>query len=407
MNAEWIDTTLGEFAPFIYGKGLPEAIRTQGKYKVYGSGGIVGTHIKPYVEKSGIVIGRKGTIGSVFLSYEGFWPIDTVYYIEDAPEKRDLHFTYYLLKILNLSRMNNDSAVPGLNRDQAHSLKIRIPKEIKVQKEISAYLKILDDKIELNNQINETIKSLVKAIFKEWFIDFGPVKAKNEGKKPLGMADETAIFFPDSFEESELGMIPKGWRVESYKNLLDSISETYKYAERTHIIFLNTSDILAGDFLINKLSEISSLPGQAKKKIRKGDILFSEIRPANKRYAYVDFETEAEAEDYVVSTKLMVLRSKNISSLFMYFVLTRDEVLNELQMYAESRSGTFPQITFENVKNLKIILPTPEILSSFVRVLEMLYTQQSFRISENKTLNQLRDILLPKLIPGELELKNK
>lgn len=137
-------------------------------------------------------------------------------------------------------------------------------------------------------------------------------------------------------------------------DLADSISETHKM-QKERLIFLNTSDILHGKFLHHTYSVVKDWPGQAKKSIRKDDILFSEIRPANGRWAFV----ENEADDYVVSTKLMVIRARKggVFPKFLYQYLTSTEITSWLQHLAESRSGTFPQITFDEVASLELPLP--------------------------------------------------
>lgn len=140
------------------------------------------------------------------------------------------------------------------------------------------------------------------------------------------------------------------------KHVLDSVSDTYDFRKNSNVIFLNTGDILSGKFLHSQYSKSKFLPGQAKKSIKNNDILFSEIRPANQRFALVNVENP---EDYVVSTKLMVLRCNNIkyNIKYIYAFLTQPKVLSELQSLAESRSGTFPQITFSEIQMLDI----PEI----------------------------------------------
>jgi restriction endonuclease S subunit len=136
--------------------------------------------------------------------------------------------------------------------------------------------------------------------------------------------------------------------------LASSISDTHKFGKE-QLIFLNTSDILHGKFLHRTYSAVKDWPGQAKKSIRKHDILFSEIRPANGRWAYV----ADDADDFVVSTKLMVIRAKQdrLFPKFLYQFLTSSEITKWLQHLAESRSGTFPQITFDQVATLELPLP--------------------------------------------------
>lgn len=135
-----------------------------------------------------------------------------------------------------------------------------------------------------------------------------------------------------------------------------SISETHKFGKE-QLVFLNTSDILHGKFLHRTYSAVKDWPGQAKKSIRRDDILFSEIRPANGRWAYVDHD----AEDFVVSTKLMVIRARpdRVYPKFLYQFLTSSRITKWLQHLAESRSGTFPQITFDQVATLELPLPPP------------------------------------------------
>ena len=149
-----------------------------------------------------------------------FWPIDTAFYVEDQPAKRDIRFTYYLLKTLGLEKMNSDSAVPGLNRDNAHAVEIIVPSLLE-QKEIAKALGTLDDRITLLRETNATLEAIAQALFKSWFVDFEPVRAKMEGRAPEGMDEATAALFPDGFEESALGLVPRGWRVTELTDMFD------------------------------------------------------------------------------------------------------------------------------------------------------------------------------------------
>src|SRR3989338_2808118 len=163
-------TEIGDYIELIYGDGLPERDREGGKYPVYGSNGIVGYHDRALVKGPGIIIGRKGTVGQITLSKGDFWPIDTTYYVK-LKEDGDIFFWFYLLQTLGLSQMNSHSAVPGLNRDNVYSILKKIPL-LKEQRAIAKILSDLDEKIELNHQINKTLESIAKAIFKRWFVDF-------------------------------------------------------------------------------------------------------------------------------------------------------------------------------------------------------------------------------------------
>ena len=267
----------------------------------------------------------------------------------------------------------------ALTKEMLENLELDLP-TIEQQKRISATLSCLDDKIELNNRIIANLEAQAQAIFKSWFVDFEP-------------------FLDGEFEESELGLIPKGWRVTSLGALCESVSIKHDFKKR-ELVFLNTGDIDQGHFLHSNYFLVDLMPGQAKKSIKKHDVLYSEIRPINKHFAYVNFDSE----DYVVSTKLMVIRSKNINSRRLYQFLTKQDVLEELQIEAEARSGTFPQIRFDNIQRMSIVLATEEIEEKYNAILEPIYQLIDQRIDENKQLVIVRDTLLPKLMSGEIEV---
>lgn len=179
------------------------------------------------------------------------------------------------------------------------------------------------------------------------------------------------------------------WKVCELGEFVDSISKTYKFNSEP-VVFLNTSDILEGRVLSNKLSDPKTLPGQAKKSIKKGDFLFSEIRPINKRYARITFNSD----NYVVSTKLMVLRSKGeILPSYLEYFLTSKETLEYLQMIAEDRSGTFPQITFDIVSKLEINLPPLTEQQAIAEVLSSLDAKIDLLHRQNQTLEALAETL--------------
>ena len=150
---------------------------------------------------------------------------------------------------------------------------------------------------------------------------------------------------------------------------------------------------------------MANFPGQAKKSIQKNDILYSEIRPENKRFAYVYFDST----EYVVSTKLMVLRAcGEIDSKFLYFFLTQQSVIDQLQIMAESRSGTFPQITFDVLSKIEFITPRDhKITNRFAeKIISSCMEITNSNIQENTKLAELRDSLLPKLLSGEIDLSD-
>jgi type I restriction enzyme S subunit len=305
-----------------------------------------------------------------------------------TPKNIDKRFLYYLTTNDNytnyLVQSCTGSAYPAFGPQVLLDSEVVIPESIQEQKSIASILSALDDKIELNLQMNKTLEEMAMALYKHWFVDFGP-------------------FQDGEFVDSELGEIPKGWEVKRLNEFALKKSESFNFKNKEDVVFVNTGDVQEGRFLHSNRVPKKGLPGQAKKAIAKGDILYSEIRPKNKRFAYVNFDSE----DYVVSTKFLIINPKdNILSKLLYRILTMQSTVDNLNSIAEGRSGTFPQITFDAISDLQFILPPLNIQEQFQTIVGPMELQQDELYLENQTLTRLRDTLLPKLISGEVRVKD-
>ena len=259
------------------------------------------------------------------------------------------------------------------------NLELTVPK-LPEQEKIGHFLAELDDKIALNERVNDNLQKQLYEIYKAWYQDF------------LCIDNLTLI-------ESPYGKIPQGWHYSMLGDLCKSVSVTHNF-NTERLIFLNTGDVEDGMFLHSDYMAVADMPGQAKKTIMQNDILYSEIRPINRHFAYVDFQ----ADNYVVSTKLMVIRATSFDSRRLYHFLTLQDTLEELQMQAESRSGTFPQIRFENISKLPILIADSNTETAFVTLLHAAYNQIEHNNSENKKLSELRNSLLPQLMSGKIDV---
>lgn len=170
------------------------------------------------------------------------------------------------------------------------------------------------------------------------------------------------------------------WKVYKIGDVCQTISDTFK-GNSEYVVLINTSDVLEGKVLNHEFSLNKNLPGQFKKTFRQNDILYSEIRPQNKRFAFIDFNPK----DYVASTKLMVLRCNQnlILPEYFYFVISDYRFINKLQLIAETRSGTFPQITFTELANQTFYLPSIEKQKKIVKLLSSI----DLRIESNRKIN--------------------
>ncbi len=184
------------------------------------------------------------------------------------------------------------------------------------------------------------------------------------------------------------------WEEVYLGDICDTISETYK-SKTEKVVLINTSDVLDGKVLNHHFVANLNLKGQFKKCFQADDILYSEIRPKNKRFAYVGFN----AQDYIASTKLMVIRSRKNKVLpeFLFQVLKSDTIIEKLQLLAETRSGTFPQITFSEVANIKIMLPTLEEQKEIARILTSIDDKIDLNIKINDNLAQLARAIYKKI----------
>jgi type I restriction enzyme S subunit len=381
---EWKEYKLGDVCQRLKsGKSIKaDQILRQGKYPVIGGNGLRGYTNEPNFIGEAAIIGRQGAYcGNVrYFKGAGYMTEHAIVLVGNK-----LTNTKYLsckLSLMQLGHLSAQSAQPGLSVQLLSKLPIILP-SIEKQNIIANIIQTLDNKIELNRRINENLEQQAQALFKSWFVDFEPFK---DGK----------------FVDSELGMIPEGWKVYELGNLCDSISMTHP-CKKGELIFLNTGDIENGSVLTNKYMNIKDMPGQAKKSIKENDILYSEIRPINRHYAFVNFP----AHEYIVSTKLMVIRAIDKKlAIRLYQYLTSDDVINELQHEAESRSGTFPQIRFENIKKIKILIGPNDIENQYTEFIENIYKMIFQYREEVIKLEHLRDTLLPKLMSGELKINN-
>lgn len=338
------------------------------------------------VQKGDIILSIVGTIGLVAMVGES---LDNANLTENCvkivvSEKIDSKFLYYYLKSplgqAEIAKGTVGAVQAKLPIKNIQDIDVWLPRK-DIQTKIASLLSCLDDKIELNNKINENLQQHVAEIYKSWYQDFS--RATN---LPL--------------VETEFGLIPQGWCYALLGDLCKSVSVTHKF-DKDKLVFLNTGDIEDGRFLHSKYMEVKDMPGQAKKTIAPGDILYSEIRPINRHFAYVNFPSE----DYVVSTKLMVIRANGFNTRRLYHFLTSQDILSELQMQAESRSGTFPQIRFDNVSKLPILIADEETEAAFIALLHAVYDQIEHSNLENRKLVMLRDTLLPKLMSGEIDIR--
>ncbi len=278
------------------------------------------------------------------------------------------------------------------------------------QKAIAHILGTLDDKIELNREMNQTLEAMARAIFKSWFVDFDPVRAKMEGRQPAGMDAATAEFFPDEFEESALGMIPKGWRVGTIDNctslILDYRGKTPKKLQGdwslSGIPAISAKNIKTGRLV--QRDSIRYVDPQLFKRWMKdtlsiGDIIMTSEAPLGELF-YL-----ASNSNYCLSQRLFGIRADDINckSIYLYHALASEEV--QAQIQSRATGTTVLGIRQTELRKVQILLPLIDIQKKASVHLENYIRQVHLNEGENETLASIRDTLLPKLLSGEIRIK--
>lgn len=212
MAGEWRPSTWGKEVTLEYGKALRGHDKAVGQYRVYGSNGPIGWTTEPLAPGPGVVLGRKGAYRGVEYSPDPFFVIDTAYYVAPKNPDLDMRWLYYAIKHYKLGEIDDGSPIPSTTRAAVYVRELQVP-PVNEQRAIGAILGALDDKIELNRRMSETLEAMARALFKSWFIDFDPVRAKTGGRD-TGLSAAVADLFPDRFVDSPIGPIPDGWTAE-------------------------------------------------------------------------------------------------------------------------------------------------------------------------------------------------
>lgn len=378
---EWKEYKLGDILNFRRGHDLPKTKMIEGDIPVGGSNGIIGYHNEYTPITPCITIGRSGNVGTPYI-YDKCWAHNTVLYIDDF-KGNDPKFLYYLLKTLPLSSFGGGSAVPTLNRNHIHPLIVKFCKNLTIQQKIANILSSLDDKIEVNRRINEQLEELAQALFKSWFVDFEPFK---DGE----------------FVESELGMIPEGWKVGELSEIGDIVGgATPSKSNEDYYTENGISWITPKDLSINKNkfidkgeTDITEL-GYSKcsaKLMPKGSVLFSSRAP-------IGYIAIAKKE-LCTNQGFKSVVPKYAGTAFIYFYL-KNNVSNIESMASGS---TFKEASGALMKSLKVIIPPSSLLQEYEERVSSIFNKQEYLEEEITHLANLRDTLLPKLMSGEIDV---
>ncbi|WP_081085625.1 restriction endonuclease subunit S [Burkholderia stagnalis] len=407
MQSEWRSGRLGNFIELKRGYDLPQAKRVKGAVPLVSSSGISDSHNASMVKGPGVVTGRYGTLGQVFYVEDDFWPLNTTLYVRDF-KGNDPRYINYFLKTFDFFAFSDKAAVPGVNRNHLHEAQVSLP-PVDVQRDIAATLGSLDDRIDLLHQTNATLESIVQALFKSWFIDFDPVRTKAEGREPDGMNAETAALFPDSFEDSALGEIPKGWSVST---LAEHVSAerglSYKGAglclAGEGVPMHNLNSVLeGGDY---KYAGIKYYSGEYKERsaVVSGDIIVANTEQGhNHRLIGFPAIIPSRYKRAIFSHHLYRVRLKPDTPLTthtLYYMLMAPAVRE--QVIGCANGSTVNMLKMAGLEIPQFVCPPAQAARAFEGQAAVLRAKIESNIERAETLSALRDTLLPRLVSGKL-----
>jgi type I restriction enzyme S subunit len=404
MAGEWKRMPLGEFVTLQRGHDLPDESRRPGHVPILGSFGITGWHDVPKARGPGVTVGRSGaSFGVVSYSPSDFWPLNTALYVVDF-HGNDERFAYYFLKQFDFKGYNSGSAQPSLNRNFVHPVPVKVP-PLPQQRAIAHILGTLDDKIELNRRMNETLEEMARALFKSWFVDFDPVRAKCRGgvTPPLQWPRHILDLFPDSFQDSELGEIPEGWEVGHFGDAVEQLRDQENPLASPNMLYHHYSIPAFDEGQSPKLEHGESIKS-LKWRVPHGIILLSKLNPEIERVWLVDVRPGLRA---VCSTEFLVLRARTPFTRNYAYCLARSPLIRQqIEALVTGTSKSHQRAQVDSILNLAVVVPPSSVVAVFDRSADSLLARTLECRSESRTLAALRDALLPKLISGEIRVKD-
>lgn len=363
---------------------------------------------KGKLKKHDLALTTRGTVGNV--GYYGnsvrfqHMRINSGMVILRPDTDKLLPYYLYLFLRSQLFRMQmnqliSGSAQPQLPIRDLNRADIHLP-PIVVQHEICEILGALDDRITLLRETNKTLESIAQAIFKSWFVDFDPVRAKMEGRQPEGMDEETAALFPDSFDNTELGLIPKGWSLQTLGQAYE-INPFRKLSKGSTAKYLNMANVPTEGFSVDDVTTREFSSGS---KFVLHDTLLARITPCleNGKTAYVDFLEEDEVASG--STEFIVLSPKEPLPPLHAYLLCRSPDFREYAIQSMSGTSGRQRIQNDMLSLFLIAIPPIEIAKKFSDICSSIQNRVTSNSKQAKLLSSLRDTLLPNLISGQLRL---
>ena len=422
MSADWESTSWGNLVELKYGKALKGYKDAEGEFPVFGTNGPVGWCSQPLCAFPSVIVGRKGAYRGIHFSDKPFHVIDTAFYINPKTDI-NLKWAYYALLLVDINGMDSGSAIPSTSRDDFYALPARIPKRHE-QDWIVDQLDALNDKIELNRQINTTLESMAQALFKSWFVDFDPVidnalaagndipdalQAKAAKRKTLGakrkpLPDGLQLQFPDRFVfTEEMGWVPEGWGVSTIGDAVEttgggtpSTKESAFWDGGVHAFCTPKDMSQLGSLVLTDTERYLTDAGIAKVSsglLPSGTVLMSSRAP-------IGYLAISNIPLSVNQGVIALLPSELYGT--MYLLCWAQSNMDKVKDRANG--STFLEISKKNFRPIPFLIPGSVSLAEFNQQASSLYSRILVTSEQINQLSKLRDTLLPRLLSGELRI---
>ena len=406
MAGEWRERPLAELTDNFDGIRVPvkESNRHAGPYPYYGASGVV-DHVDKYLfDGEYLLIAEDGenlrtrNTPVAFLARGKFW-VNNHAHIVRGNSEADTRFLMYALSSADIGGYLTGSTMPKLTQGNMNRIPLLTP-PLPEQRAIAHILGTLDDKIELNRLLSETLEALARALFKSWFVDFDPVRAKMEDRD-AALPKPLADLFPARLVDSELGEIPEGWKVGRFGDMVEQLREQENPLSFPDALFHHFS-IPAFDEGQTAKAEFGESIKSFKWRVAPEVILLSKLNPEIERVWMVDVRPLERA---VCSTEFLVFRARPRFSRSYVYCLARSPLFRQqIEGLVTGTSKSHQRAQVESILNLAPVIPPSTIVAAFDRFAHNLLSRTLECRRESRTLAALRDSLLPKLICGELRV---
>lgn len=373
------ETKLGDVLTFQRGFDITKSEQSEGTVPIVSSSGISSYHTKAKVKGPGVVIGRKGTLGTVHFLKKDFWPHDTTLWIKDF-KGNDPRFLSYFLPALKLENFDVGAANPTLNRNHIHGIKVFIPRERWHQERIAAILSAYDELIENNRRRIALLEKLAEEIYREWFV---------------------RLRFPGHEKVKFVKGVPEGWTVLPFSEVAE-----INPAERID------KDDKRPFVAMERLSESSMYfthterrKGHVGPKFRNWDVLFPRITPSVENGKRGLVLTLADGEVAQGSTEFIVFREKVLSAEHIYFLSVSEGFRTNAELSMTGASGR-QRVQERCFSQFLVKTPSPPLRERFTSVVRPMVSQIHTLSVQIEALQRTRDLLLPRLISGKLSVED-